>query len=371
MQITICMEIQKDHKVNRYFFLVIILFFAIFLLYSLAQFFTAFLSAVIFYVLSKPLVEFLIKKWRWKKGLATLLIIALSFFIILLPLYILIPLVYNKISSVASNPTEILNNIKAFDKTLEDKFNLQLFSDKTINDLPSYATTILSAIVNQGLSFFTTITMMYFFLYFMIQNINHMEAAIVFYLPFERSKIKMFGSELVSQTFSNAVGIPLIAVVQGLCAFISYHIVGVSDAGFWGVVTGFTSVIPIVGTGIIWVPISVYLLITGQTWQGIFIIAWSAIIVGTVDNIIRFALAKRMADVHPVVTVLGVIIGLKYFGFIGLVFGPLLISWFIILLKIYYVEYQQPKKPKIKITKRYIFPKYMHPILGIRSDKKK
>lgn len=363
------MEIQRDYKVNRYFFLGIILLFAVFLLISLAQFFVAFLAAVVFYVLSKPLVEWLIKRWHWRKGWAAVLVIMVSFFIILLPISVLIPMLYNKIGSVATNPAELLNKVKEFDKALEQKFNVQLLSDDTINSLPSYATTILSAILKQSVNFFTTITMMYFFLYFMIQNINRMEAAIVFYLPFSRSKIFMFGTELVSQTFSNAVGIPLIAVVQGICAFGCYYIVGVNDPGFWGVITGFTSVIPIVGTGIIWVPMAAYLLITGEVWQGCFVIGWSAIIVGSVDNIIRFALAKRMADVHPIVTVLGVIIGLDYFGFIGIVVGPLLISYFLILLRIYYVEYQKPVKQKPQ--QRHIVPKYMHPIFGIKTPKRK
>jgi predicted PurR-regulated permease PerM len=74
----------RDHKINRYIFLSVILMFALFLVYSLIAFFTAFLAAVMFYVLSKPLVEFLIKKKRWKKSMAALLVIAISFFIILL-----------------------------------------------------------------------------------------------------------------------------------------------------------------------------------------------------------------------------------------------------------------------------------------------
>ncbi len=364
------METQKDYKVNRYFFLAIILLFAIFLLYSLSQFLVAFLAAIIFYVLSNPFAEWLIKKKRWRKSFTALFIIVLSFFIILLPLSVLIPLLYNKISGISSNPAEIINTVKSFDNSLEQKFNIQFLSDSTIASLPSYATGIVSMILSQGLSIFTTIVMMYFFLYFMIQNRSRMEAAIVFYLPFKREKINMFGRELVAQTFSNAVGIPLIAVAQGICAFICYNITHVPDPGFWGVVTGFTSVIPLVGSGLVWVPMAAYLLITGQTWQGVFVIVWSAVIVGTVDNIIRFALAKRMADVHPVVTVLGVILGLKYFGFIGLIFGPLLISWFIILLKIYYTEYLSTPPPK-QIKKRHIIPGYMHPILGIKKDKKK
>jgi len=199
---------------------------------------------------------------------------------------------------------------------------------------------------------------------------NRMEAAVLLYLPFKKDKIILFGDELVRQTFSNAVGIPSIAVVQGLAGFLCYWITGLHEAGFWGVITGFTSFIPVIGTGLVWVPVAAYMFIIGHTWQGIFTILFGALIMGTLDNVVRFVLAKKMADVHPIITVLGVILGLQYFGFLGLIFGPLLISYFFILLKIYYVEFQKPVLAT-QARKRQIIPVYMQPFLGFRKTKKK
>ena len=145
---------------------------------------------------------------------------------------------------------------------------------------------------------------------------------------------------------------------------------GVTEAGFWAVITGFCSVIPIVGGGIVWVPLVVMHFVNGDNWQGFFLLAWAALLMGSIDNVIRFVLAKRMADVHPVVTVLGVIMGLKYFGFIGLIFGPVLISFFIILLKIYYLEYQLPVTAK-PTKQRQLMPSYMQPFWGTVTKVKK
>jgi predicted PurR-regulated permease PerM len=364
------METNKDYKINRYFFLAIILIFALLLLMSLIQFFTAFLSAVIFYILSKPSQEFLVKKRRWKKSRAAVLVIIVSFFIILMPIALLATLLYSKITHVLTNPTEIINSLKQFSTVIQEKTGFQIISSQTLASIQSYSTTILSAILNQGLGFFTTITMMYFFLYFMILNMNRMEAAIVFYLPFKREKINIFGNELVAQTFSNAVGVPLIAIAQGVFAFIAYFITGVDAPGFWGVITGFCSIIPVVGGGLVWIPVAIFQVIQGHTWQAIFILAWGFLLMGTIDNIIRFILAKRMADVHPIITVLGVIMGLKYFGFIGLIFGPVLISYFLILLKIYYIEYQHPTATKQLRKPRQLMPPYMQPFLGGKKPKK-
>ncbi|MES2003085.1 MAG: AI-2E family transporter [Bacteroidota bacterium] len=364
------MENQHDHKINRYFFLTVIIVFALFLIYSLMEFFTAFLAAVMFYVLSKYFVEWLIKKKGWKKSSAAILVIAISFFIILLPVSLLAAMLFKKIQMVGTDvQTIIVQPLKHLDVVLQERFHFVLISEQNMAQAQSYVTGFVSSLLNQGLNLLGTITMMYFFLYFLIVNINRVEAAIVFYLPFGRKKIELFGEELKAQTFSNAVGVPLIAVVQGFIGYLAYLIAGIDEAGFWAVLTGFASVLPIIGTGLVWIPISIYLFANGHTWQGIFVLSWGLVVLSSMDNVVRFVLAKKMADVHPIVTVLGVIIGIKYFGITGLVFGPLIISYFVILLRIYYIEYQKPNPLKRKRSP--VATSYFNvPFLGNKPKKK-
>jgi predicted PurR-regulated permease PerM len=364
------MDKNPAQKINRYIFLVIILIFAFFLFASLKQFFPAFLGALTFYILSKQFACWLVQKKGWNKSMTAILVIIISFFLILLPIAALVSLLYNKISAVLSNPDVITNSLKQADAVIQQKFHISIFSPERLNSINKTASGLLTVILNKGLGFVSTILMMYLFLYFMMINTNRMEAAIVLYLPFKKDKIKIFGDELVRQTFSNSVGIPSIAVVQGFAGFLGYLITGLHEAGFWGVVTGFTSFIPVIGTGLVWAPVAVYFFVIGHTWQGIFMILYGLLIMGTADNVVRFMLAKKMADVHPIITVLGVILGLQYFGFLGLIFGPLLISYFFILLKIYYVEFQRPVLiPQAK--KRQIIPVYMQPFLGMKKVTKK
>ncbi|HOA39338.1 MAG TPA: AI-2E family transporter, partial [Flavihumibacter sp.] len=213
-------------------------------------------------------------------------------------------------------------------------------SNNNIQQIQTISTGMMSTVLNNSLNFFSTITMMYFFLYFMIINVNRMEAAIVFFLPFPRNRIELFGRELVAQTISNAFAVPLIGIVQGTLAYFAYRFAGLPEPGFWAVITGLSSIVPVVGTALVWVPAAVYLIATGQVWPGVGLIAFGAVVLSSADNIIRFLLAKKMADTHPIVTVLGVVMGLKFFNLPGLIFGPLLISYFLILLKIYYWEFQ-------------------------------
>lgn len=353
---------QQDHKINRYIFLGVILLFAVFLFYTLQQFFTAFLAAVLFYVLSKPSVEHLVKKKNWSKSAAAILVILVSFFIILLPFSFLAGMLYKKAMLIADNTDTFLEPLKNLDQRLKTDYHFELLSEKNLSGVESYFTNFISNLLNQGLHLVSSMGMMYFILFFMITNLNRMEAAIVFYLPFKREKIMLFANELRSQTVSNAVGVPLIAVIQGTLAWLYYMFVGLSEPGFWGVMTGMASVIPIVGAGLIWVPISIYLMANIGLAQGIGLIAWGALVLGIMDNLVRFVLAKKMADVHPLVTLLGVIMGLQYFGITGLIFGPLLISYFLILLKIYYQEFQKTPTPMNK--KRVIKTTFKLPFLN-------
>ncbi len=367
--IFVSMDSATSKQINRYIFLAIIIVFAFFLFSGLKQFFPAFLGALMFYILSKSFFQWLILKKGWNKNMAAILVIIISFFLILMPIATLVSLLYSKISAVLVSPDFIASSIKQADAAIQEKLHISLISEDTLNSIKTGASYILKEIVNTSLNLVSTILMMYFFLFFMITNSSRMEAAVILYLPFKREKIKLFGNELVRQTFSNSVGIPSIAVVQGVAGFFGYWIAGMNEHGFWGVITGFTSFIPVVGTGIVWVPMAAYLLIIGHTWQGIFIILYGAVVMGSLDNVVRFVLAKKMADVHPIITVLGVILGLQYFGILGLIFGPLLISYFFILIKIYYLEYQKPVMAAKK-RKRNIIPSYIQPLLGKKRNNK-
>ena len=269
------MENEQDKRINRYIFLAVIIIFALMLLFSLQAFFTAFLGAVIFYVLSKRMVNWLLKKKGWKKSGAALLIIFISFFVFLLPLLLFIVLVYNKVQYLGSHVQDlVVVPLQSLDNSLQKQFHFVLISEKNIAQAQNYLTDFITSLLNQGLNLLGALSMMYFFLYFMIVNINKMEAAILYYLPFNSGSIEKFGNELKLETFSNAIGIPLIAIAQGGIAYLSFLIVSIPDPLFWAVLTGIASVIPVIGTGLVWIPIGIFLLAHHQLWQGIIILAW-------------------------------------------------------------------------------------------------
>lgn len=138
---------------------------------------------------------------------------------------------------------------------------------------------------------------------------------------------------------SNAIGIPVLGAIQGLMAIIGYYIFDVNEPVLWGILTGIASVVPFVGTMIIWVPIVILKMASGDLTNGYWLIFWGLIVIGSSDNVFRFILQKYVADVHPLITVFGVIVGLNMFGFLGLIFGPMLISVLLLLVRIYHDEF--------------------------------
>lgn len=190
---------------------------------------------------------------------------------------------------------------------------------------------------------------MYFILYFMLVNARRMEDALYEYIPLRDENVSKIGKEIHTMVYSNAIGIPLIAFVQGVVGLIGYLIIGVKEPFFWFGVTCIAAMLPVVGAALAYVPLSIIFFANGQSGQGIALLIFGFGIIGLVDNVLRFTLLKRMANVHQLVTVFGVIIGLNLFGFLGLIFGPLLISMFILLLKIYTTEFVTKQRDIHKI----------------------
>jgi predicted PurR-regulated permease PerM len=115
---------------------------------------------------------------------------------------------------------------------------------------------------------------------------------------------------------ANAVGIPVVALGQAIVAVIGYLIFGAPSPLLLFALTFIGSMIPIVGAAIVYVPVGLFMLASGDTVGGIGVILFGLVIVGLVDNILRFTFLKKLENIHPLNTVFGIILGLKIFGFL-------------------------------------------------------
>mgnify|MGYP001212990222 FL=1 len=335
---------MKEKIIQKYLFLFLLALLGAFLIYELFQFVPSVLGALVFYILFKKFMIRLVERYKIKKSLAAIIIIIITFVIAVLPMYFLGVLMVDKVTYYLQNP-DYVNQFQDFIKNQLNRVPFEIKFENVFQNISSWAGNFISGIIGSVFSMVTVLAMMYFFLYFMLTGYGKTEKTIGRHIPLDEEKQDVLREELKNMTIGNAVGVPLIAVAQGLLAWVLYLIAGVQDAGLWAVLTGCASIIPVVGTGLIWIPITIVLFSMGHFWQGLVVLLGTIVVMGNVDNLIRFIVFKRFADVHPIITILGVIFGLSIFGLPGLVFGPLLISYFLLLVGMFMNEYVQPRVP--------------------------
>src|SRR5215218_8935945 len=274
-------------------FIALILFLGIVLIRELWFFLSAFLGAITFYVLMRSRMFYLTEKKGWRRATAAWVLMLLSFFVILVPIGLLGNIMYSKISYVVTHSSELMENLKQTVANIKQKIGYEIVNPNAINQLGPFLGQLLPKVLGVTVDTITLIGSMYFVLYFMLVNSRFMEDSLYEYIPLKDSNVELIGREVKT----------------------------------------------IVGAALVYVPLTVMLFAQGNTGRGIAMAIWGFGFIGLVDNLFRFIINKKLGDIHPLITIFGVIAGLQLFGFIGLVFGPLLISMFILLLRIYGNEF--------------------------------
>ncbi len=134
-------------------------------------------------------------------------------------------------------------------------------------------------------------------------------------------------------------GTILMSALQALLAAAGFSIFGVPDVALWSVLVFILALLPIVGAPMVWLPWSLYLIYIGETFRGVGLLLYSAILVNGIEHVIRPKLIGSVADIHPLLVLLGVVGGLAVFGFIGFILGPLVLSVFVTVLNLYRNEF--------------------------------
>lgn len=322
-------------------FLLMLLVLGGILFFELRAFLPAVLGAFTLFILMNRWMRVLVMR-GWRPPLAAAVLMLLSFAIIVLPIAGVISMLVKSFKNSGLQVQEAMNAVEKMVNTLEQQIGIDIISDQSLNKLGQIAAKELPIILGATFNTLTTLVVMYFILYFMLVGGKSLEGSAFQWLPMSRKNQHNLQKQINSLVFSNAIGIPLIAIIQGVLGLIGYLILGVKEPFLWFAVTCIGSMIPIIGAAIAYVPLAIIFFVGGETWRGIAMLAFGLGVIGTADNIFRFWLQKKIGDVHPLITVFGVILGIDLFGFIGLVFGPLLISVFILLIRIYQLEFTEP-----------------------------
>lgn len=300
-----------------------------------------FLGAVTLYLLNRKYLLHLILKRRWNKYFAALLIMIIDAIILMIPFGLATIFVIPKLHNFTDNAGELFQGLKEIIERVSASIGVELLSKENLNDIPSMVSSVLPDFFSSAVNGVINSLFVFFLLFFMLTNAQKIEATLLKYIPLKPDNKRLVTTETKNIVTSYAIGIPVLAIAQGICAYIGYSIFGIKDPMLWGFVTCVCSVIPFIGSGLIWIPLVGYLYAHGHADSAIYLAIYCFVVVLNVDNVLRLILLKAFADIHPLITLFGVITGLKLFGFIGLIFGPLLVSYLLLLIRIYVNEFAE------------------------------
>ncbi len=334
----------NPNKVRQVLFLLIIIFLGIVIFKELYFMLSALLGAITLYVIMRNWMIKMVTKYKMKRWLSALILMLVSFIVLVIPIAWMGSVAFQKLMPIFQNPQIVTNIFEQIHRYLIENLNIDILNKENVSKISGQVMPLAQKTIGGTLSSVGNLLIMYVVLYFMLVQISQVELWIRRNLPFNNQNTQFFIVEFKNLVYSNAIGIPIVAVIQGIAALIGYWIFGVEGFVLMGILTAICSVIPLIGPSIVWVPLSIYTLSEGEQWQGIGVALWGFIVIGSVDNIARFLLQKRLSDVHPLITILGVIVGISLFGFLGIIFGPLLLSMFILLVKIYNDEFVNPSE---------------------------
>ena len=187
------------------------------------------------------------------------------------------------------------------------------------------------------------LTISFFGLYYVMKHPGDVWLDAKPYIPFSPKNTEKLGKRFRDVTVSTVVGTGVVAALQGALVGLAFWVAGLPNGLFWGVVTMALAILPVVGSGLVWGPAAVILILQGRPGAGILLIIWGAVVVGGVDNFIRPLIYRRFSAIHPLITLIGAIGGVAKFGLLGLLIGPLALSYVFELIRMYREEYLEPE----------------------------
>jgi predicted PurR-regulated permease PerM len=178
-----------------------------------------------------------------------------------------------------------------------------------------------------------------FGLYFLLTAKPDAWRRLAAYVPFSAQGADLLARRFREVTEATLLGTALTAVLQGTVVALGFAITGLSDPWFWGAITAFASVLPVLGSALVWLPGVVTLVIEGRYGAAVGLFAIGALIASNIDNVMRPVVNRRVSNLHPMTTLVGAFAGVGILGFPGILLGPLGITYFFELLALYREEY--------------------------------
>ncbi|MBS3087885.1 AI-2E family transporter [Candidatus Pacearchaeota archaeon] len=329
---------MNKEKFRFYFATIIVLILSAFLLYTIYMFAEGFFGGLLLYVVLFPLYDLMIKK-GWGKKLSAWIIVFISLFVIILPLLFLLGLVGNELFSVFQDPNIISDTSEMVSKGITKIFP-GLSKEILAQQLIGFGKLVSSLFLNIALDigdFIINLIIALFLLFFMLTQ-GPIYDKIKKVVPFNEKNSNELVDKLKDISYSTVFVGGIIALIQGGLLAISFLIFGIQGAFLWGFVTAILSFFPVIGPPFVWIPAAVIQFFQGDYRAGGGILIFG-LILSNIDNLIRPYLAEKISKIHPLVSLVGIFVGVLSFGVMGIFIGPLLLALTILILRMFEEEY--------------------------------
>lgn len=327
-------------------------------------FFGAILWGVVAAILFEPLNRFMVVRNPTRRNSAAAATLLAVIAIVIIPAVVIGTLLveeaiitYNSLQTQQIDLGRIFRDLKSgLPGPVEDWLdrmgfgNIQAIQDKASAVLSSGLRVAATQAVNVGqgaFNFFISLSIMLYLTFFLLRDGRELNRKIGHHIPLRPETRRDLFEKFATVIRATIKGSIVVAIVQGLIGGVVFWILGIQAALLWGVVMGFMSLIPAIGTGVIWVPVAIYLFATGQVWQGAVLVGCGIFVIGMVDNVLRPILVgkdTRMPDYVVLISTLG---GLSVMGIHGFVTGPVIAALFIAAWDIFAAEQEERRKTEL------------------------
>jgi len=314
----------------------LILVLAVAVLVAVAPFLSGLLGAAVLYVIFVKPYERLQRVMN--PGLAAAITLTAALVIIALPLTWLI----SEVIRQAPDALRALQNNAVFARIAQIRIGDFQVGEELANasgTIASWLSPRVFSVVGGATSAVLNLVIAFFGLYYMLRSDGTTWSSIRQYIPFSAHTADALRDRFFNVTEATLLGTVLIAVIQGSLVGTGFWIVGLPNPFFWGTVTAFASILPVLGTSLVWLPAVLVLLVQDRYGAAITMLVIGAGIASNVDNLIRPLIYRRVSNIHPMITLVGAFAGVRYFGLLGVLLGPLGIAYLFELLKFYREEY--------------------------------
>ncbi len=335
------LDLQKHSK---YFFTACFIIIILASLYMVRHYLIAVISAMLLTYIFYPLYKG-IKKIIINENISSLLTSLMILIIILIPTIFAGNAlvnesiqVFNKVKNIDfSNFEEKLS--RYFDERIELDEYLKDFLNKFSLLIARETSDFLITLPRRALSFF----IMLFIMFYLFKQGKDLIYKIESHLPLKESHRNHLSTRFNNVVYASLYGLVVTAVVQGAVGTLGLWVFGVSSPILWGVVMTILAMLPFVGAFLVWFPASISKIFSGDLFNGFGLLIYGLLIISTIDNIIRPKIIGSKGKIHPVLVLLGVVGGLKVFGVLGFIIGPLILAILTVFLDLYLLERSQSK----------------------------